>query len=158
MSVNTALKNVKRSKLENEIQVIKVTDNQNFFNVVKKDSFLHFTICNPPFYSSTDDEELSRSKKKTSKFTDGTLIATKNERITDEGELSFVSRIARDSLIAKDMTGWFTSWIGKKSDIDPIKLVIQKLNPPPEDIRVVTLKQGMTNRWVIAWTWMTKSK
>lgn len=106
-------------------------------------------MCNPPFYSSTEDMLVSASSKQRPPFTACTGSA--NEMVTAGGEVAFVSRMIDESLIIKEGCQWYTSMLGKFSSIAPI---VERLRKEGVGNWAVTeFVQGTrTRRWAVAWS------
>jgi 23S rRNA (adenine1618-N6)-methyltransferase len=66
-------------------------------------SSIDFTICNPPFFSST--EERTHRDSSTCPIRD-------NEEMTEGGESQFLVKMAQESIIYKDKVRWFTTMVG----------------------------------------------
>lgn len=74
--------------------------------------------------------------------------------ITEGGELGFISKIIKESLVLKKKVAWYTSMIGLKKTIRPL---VRQLNDAGVDNYVVThFSQGKTSRWAIAWSFHDK--
>lgn len=74
--------------------------------------------------------------------------------ITEGGELEFISKIIKESLVLKKKVTWYTSMIGLKKTIRPL---VRQLNDAGVDNYVVThFSQGKTSRWAIAWSFYDK--
>ncbi|PVV01150.1 hypothetical protein BB560_004443 [Smittium megazygosporum] len=150
LSLDSAQYNVFQNNLTNVIQLIKVDSSDSildFSNPVFPE-LITFTMCNPPFYSST--EEAKDLEKMKSQKIHGLSRYTTNEGIVAGGECSFLTQMVEQSVGFSKRVIWFTSMVGKKSTL---KFVTAKLNQvKAKRIITGTLKQGRTTRWTVAWT------
>ncbi|KAK9365879.1 hypothetical protein V1509DRAFT_631731 [Lipomyces kononenkoae] len=158
LAVSNATKAVARNKLTERILVVKTTPADLLLpNRVFREShaikYFHFTMCNPPFYSSSADYNASQSLKVTSahSFT----AATPEEMITPGGEATFVQRMIDESIElfridASSGNTWYTSMLGK---LDSLKIVVGTLREHRiSNYAVAEFIQGQhTRRWAIAW-------
>ncbi|KAK9239715.1 hypothetical protein V1525DRAFT_436901 [Lipomyces kononenkoae] len=158
LAVSHAAKAVARNKLAERILVVQTAPADPLFpNPLLRDShamqYFHFTMCNPPFYSSSADYNASQSLKVTSahSFT----AATPEEMITPGGEAAFVQRMINESMEAfriHPVTGntWYTSMLGK---LDSLKTVVSTLREHRiSNYAVAEFIQGQhTRRWAVAW-------
>eukprot|EP00965_Chrysotila_dentata_P152149 5027770-Pleurochrysis_carterae.AAC.1 len=80
-------------------------------------------MCNPPFY---DDGEVARGR--------GDLgvrrAASRLEQFTRGGEVGFVRRLIADSLVLRARVTWYTSLLGKKASLRPLKRLLRESGVP----------------------------
>ena len=50
---------------------------------------------------------------------------------------------------------WFTTLLGKKSSLKPLIAVLRRLRVC--QVRVCALRQGLTTRWCLGWTWTARA-
>lgn len=121
------------------------------------------TMCNPPFYSST--EAMQASAKMKVLPANAACTGTYGEMIFDAGgEVGFVGQMIEESLVSRKLSGahkttmpkaksrrtWYTSMLGLKSSVE---ILVNKLKANNVDNWLVTeLTQGETRRWVLAWS------
>lgn len=110
---------------------------------------LDFTICNPPFYSSPADLVASASAKSHPPYSACTGAAV--EMVTPGGEVAFVTRMIKESLVLKRKCQWYTSMLGKLSSVQSLLQQLQKCQV--KNWAVKEFIHGFkTRRWAIAWT------
>jgi len=108
-----------------------------------------FTMCNPPFYASSEEMVASAESKQRPPFSARTGSA--NEMVTPGGEVAFVARMIDESLMIRDECQWFTSMVGKLSSLSPLVKKLKKHNI--ENYAVTEFIQGSkTRRWGLAWS------
>ncbi|KAK9389252.1 hypothetical protein V1515DRAFT_595307 [Lipomyces mesembrius] len=158
LAVSTAAKVVSRNKLTDRILVFKTAPVDPLFahhpcGESHTNDYFHFTMCNPPFYSSSADYNASQNLKVTPahSFT----AAAPEEMITPGGEVAFVKRMIDESIErfrndANTGNTWYTSMLGK---LDSLKVVVSKLRKCGiSNYAVAEFIQGQfTRRWAVAW-------
>ncbi|KAA8546089.1 hypothetical protein F0562_020460 [Nyssa sinensis] len=111
--------------------------------VVKDGERFDFCMCNPPFFETMEEAGLN---PKTS--CGGTL----EEMVCPGGELAFISRIIEDSVQLKQSFRWYTSMVGRKSNL---KILMSRLREVGVTIvKTTEFVQGQTCRWGLAWSFM----
>ena len=99
--INYAIENIEKNSLQNRIKVIKNPDSSTIFPSALIASILSvshpsFLVCNPPFYSDTEDLE-SRSTFKRHK--PNNMVMTKDELGTElGGEVGFIKKMISESI------------------------------------------------------------
>ena len=99
--INYAIENIEKNSLQNRIKVIKNPDSSTIFPSSLITSILSvshpsFLVCNPPFYSDTEDLE-SRSTFKRHK--PNNMVMTKDELGTElGGEVGFIKKMISESI------------------------------------------------------------
>ncbi|KAH9603585.1 hypothetical protein KSS87_015961 [Heliosperma pusillum] len=115
--------------------------------VVREGEKFDFCMCNPPFFESMAEAGLN---PKTS------CGGTTEEMACPGGERAFISRIIEDSVTLKQSFRWYTSMVGRKSNL---KFLTSKLREVGVTIvKTTEFVQGQTCRWGIAWSFMTPAK
>lgn len=147
-----AVANVNRNKMADDITLVKV-DNKDAapLSVVLANTdqqVFHFCMCNPPFYDEVDETPLNRTDHRPPP--DSISTANENESVTKGGEVEFVKKMISDSLVLKGKIKWYTSMVGKKSSLKPLKLYLEENGVKKHTMTI--FKQGKTTRWGIAWT------
>ncbi|GAV66808.1 LOW QUALITY PROTEIN: Methyltransf_10 domain-containing protein, partial [Cephalotus follicularis] len=115
--------------------------------VVKDGGKFDFCMCNPPFFESMEEAGLN---PKTS------CGGTPEEMVCPGGEKEFITRIIDDSDILKQSFRWYTTMVGRKSNL---KFLTSKL----WEVGVTTVKttefvQGQTCRWGLAWSFVAPDR
>ncbi|KAK7319240.1 hypothetical protein RJT34_03958 [Clitoria ternatea] len=109
--------------------------------VVRDDEKFDFCMCNPPFFESLEEAGLN---PKTS------CGGTFEEMVCAGGERAFITRIIEDSTELKHQFRWFTSMIGRKSNL---KCLVSKLwEVGVSIVKTTEFVQGRTSRWGLAWS------
>ncbi|KAK7399822.1 hypothetical protein VNO78_11015 [Psophocarpus tetragonolobus] len=136
--------------LQHSLNALFTTDNNTYHGppilvgVVQDDENFDFCMCNPPFFQSLEEAGLN---PKTS------CGGTSHEMVCPGGERAFITRIIQDSTQLKDRFRWFTSMVGKKSNL---KHLISKLwEVGVTIVKTTEFVQGRTHRWGLAWSFLT---
>lgn len=134
-----AVKNLTNNKLSSEISIRKVGQDEFIKDVLKSDETVHFSMCNPPFF----DEETKGGDCDNEP-------GKPNEMYTGGGEVTFVTRMASESKELGDRVAIFTTMLGHKSSLAPVKKMLDGLGVCSRASS--ELCQGKTMRWTVAWT------
>ncbi|KAL6708074.1 hypothetical protein ACN47E_003508 [Coniothyrium glycines] len=112
---------------------------------------IDFTICNPPFFSST--AEMASSLSGTSKSHAPSTVCTgsENEMVCPGGDVAFVTRILHESLVLREQVSWYTSLLGKLSSLKTIIALLKSHNITNFAVGVIDTG-GSTRRWVVGWS------
>lgn len=117
------------------------------YGVVRDGEKFDFCLCNPPFFESMEEAGLN---PKTS------CGGTPEEMVCPGGEEAFISRIIQDSVELKQSIRWYTSMVGRKSNM---KILISKLREVGVTIvKTTEFVQGQTCRWGLAWSFSSPAK
>ncbi|KAL2066324.1 hypothetical protein VTL71DRAFT_2395 [Oculimacula yallundae] len=149
-SFQYAKQNVQDNGLQNRIKLLQ-TQSEDPLLPLDKMGFenIDFSMCNPPFYTSTTEMLSSASLKSRPPFTACTGSAS--EMVTPGGEVHFISRMIDESLRLKDRVQWYTSMLGKFSSVEPL---VKKLRENGVGNFAVTefVQGSRTRRWGLAWS------
>jgi len=158
ISVENAKKIIKKNNLENNIAIKLQTDKNNFFIGAIDEEYVDITMCNPPFHASLKDA-LSANKQKRNNLNktrssdlDEKLNfgGQKSELWCKGGEILFLKKMAKESLLFSKKVGYFTSLISKKENIKPIEKILKKLGAL--DIKIIEMTHGNKISRIIAWS------
>lgn len=144
-SINHAQHIITTNQL-NKIKILNVVNDPNEF-FPQGESFT-FTMCNPPFFKSRD--EMLRNSSFKEKLNRGSVVASDDELITENGEVGFVTNMIKESLNHQESIIWFSSLLGKKNSIDSVINVLQNVNC--ENFFIRDYQLGNTKRWIIFWS------
>lgn len=148
-SYESARENLMTNGLTDQIQLVQIESQNIPLLGSVKGTGCSATICNPPFYSSTEDICTRKADKKTESKT--SLNYSSSESIYPGGEVAFISRIIEESDRLREKVTWYTSLVGLKDSISPLQGKLALLKPKPT-IKVMSSHVGSTTRWVLAWS------
>lgn len=156
-SCNYARTNVERNDLTGLIEVIHQDDHTKIFSKIDNRlafQAVDFCLCNPPFFSSSNDLDSTVSSKKNRTgrrpLPHNGRTGINCELIVDGGECEFVQKIIDESCQLKDRIKIYTTMLGHKSSVDKIIKSFVKLGIT--NFCQTEFCQGHTTRWGIAWT------
>ncbi|KAK2980581.1 hypothetical protein RJ640_029168 [Escallonia rubra] len=114
---------------------------------VKDGEKFDFCMCNPPFFETIEEAGLN---PKTS------CGGTPAEMVCPGGEQAFISRIIEDSVQLKQSFRWYTSMVGRKSNL---KTLISHLRSVGVSVvKTTEFVQGQTCRWGLAWSFVPPAR
>lgn len=110
---------------------------------------LDFVMCNPPFYSSSED--MSRAYGSKAMPPSAVCTGSTNEMICPGGDAGFVTRILEESLRLRHRVRWYSSMLGRLASV---QILVAKLREHGiGNFAVTNLKAGRkTRRWAVAWS------
>lgn len=123
-----------------------------FDGIIQPKEYFHFTMCNPPFYTSKENAEReTRQKQKGLAYSADAkrnFGGQANELWCNGGEALFIKRMIKQSLAFKKQVGVFTSLVSKSENLPKIKKQLIKLGARYE---VVKMEQGNKKSRIITW-------
>ena len=72
--------------------------------------------------------------------------------VTPGGEVAFVERMLKESVVLRDRVGWFSSMLGKRGSLFAIVPKLQDAGIDKWGGREF-VQGNKTRRWAIAWSW-----
>ncbi|KAK0746869.1 hypothetical protein B0T18DRAFT_412668 [Schizothecium vesticola] len=110
---------------------------------------IDFVMMNPPFYTSEDDM-LSSAKDK-ARPPHSICTGAPVEMVCQGGEVAFVGRLLRESLVLRECVQWYTAMVGKATSLEA--LVEQLRGHKINNFAVTEFVQGSkTRRWALGWS------
>ncbi|CEI62826.1 hypothetical protein FVEN_g599 [Fusarium venenatum] len=149
-SLEYARKNVTLNNLDERINVVQ---RENTDSLIPLDDLnvhrIAFTMCNPPFYKSEQELVESAEKKAFPPFT--ACTGAKVEMVIEGGEVAFVGRMLKESLVLQERVQWYTSMFGFRTSL---LAFVRKLKENKIDNYAVTefIQGSKTKRWAVAWS------
>ncbi|WVO19840.1 uncharacterized protein IAS62_001130 [Cryptococcus decagattii] len=110
-----------------------------------------FTICNPPFFAST--QEMLQGVELKDRQAHAAPTASDNELITRGGELAFITSMIRESIDIGQRCTWYTTLVGKYSSLQPLIETLRDLKI--DNYFITNIKQSRTSRWILGWSHTT---
>ncbi|CAG5136646.1 unnamed protein product [Candidula unifasciata] len=111
-----------------------------------------FCMCNPPFFADHMEAQAITNTRSADRPEASTLsTASPQECIAQGGEVGFVRQMIDESTVLRDKIRVFTSMVGKKSSLAPLKAEL--LHQKVAKYSTTEFCQGKTMRWGIAWTY-----
>ncbi|XP_035692171.1 RNA N6-adenosine-methyltransferase mettl16-like isoform X1 [Branchiostoma floridae] len=151
-SYTYAVNNVSRNNKQDNITVKSVKRDEGLLKFLNEDeSYFDFCMCNPPFYANDlEAQGLLPDRGSERPLPSSISTASEAERVASGGEVGHVSRIILESLQLQQRIGFYTSMLGKKSSLKPLKEMLKENGI--ENFTCTEFCQGRTMRWGIVWT------
>lgn len=153
----------KNYKLRSTLEIRRQEKANNFFyDILKPEEKVDFTICNPPFHASAADAQkasLKKQKNLKGKRPNKSLLnfgGQHNELWTKGGEARFVKDMIYESKHFGKQCLWFTSLISKEATLKPTYKILEKVNAT--DVKTIEMGQGHKISRFIAWTFLTEQE
>jgi 23S rRNA (adenine1618-N6)-methyltransferase len=112
---------------------------------------LDFTICNPPFFTDTNDMSSSLKGEGKSWKPNAVCTGAEVEMVCEGGDLGFVTKIVNESLVLREKVQWYSSMLGKLSSAKAVIDLLKNHNITNWAVGVVDTG-ATTKRWVVAWS------
>ncbi|WP_269222223.1 23S rRNA (adenine(1618)-N(6))-methyltransferase RlmF [Flavobacterium sp. IMCC34518] len=134
-----------------------------FKNIIEPEDKFTFTICNPPFHSSSEEATKS-SIRKVNNLTPNTPKTAKPvlnfggqnaELWCEGGELGFIKQMIFESAKYPMQCLWFTTLVSKQSNLNTI---YKTLNNVAAIHKTIEMAQGQKTSRIVAWTFMTEAQ
>ena len=157
ISVENAKKIVENNGLEDEITIKLQGDKNNFFKGIIDNDYVDITMCNPPFHASLK-EAISANKRKRNNLNKTRDIkldeklnfgGQKAELWCKGGEILFLKKMARESVLYGENVGYFTSLISKGENVKPMEKILKKLGA--SEIKIIEMTRGNKISRIIIW-------
>lgn len=162
-SLDSAQKIIEANSLSEKITLILQPNPAKMFSgILTENTFVDFTMCNPPFHSSTEEAEKS-SRRKVKNLTGKKVMkpllnfaGVENELTYEGGEHNFIHNMINDSRNFATNVFWFTTLVSKKSNLKGIYKALNDL----EVNQIKTIPMGTANKTsrIIAWSFSTKAE
>ncbi|PZX94269.1 23S rRNA (adenine(1618)-N(6))-methyltransferase RlmF [Flavobacterium aquariorum] len=134
-----------------------------FKNIIAPEDRFTFTICNPPFHSSSEEATKS-SLRKVNNLTPNAPKAAKPvlnfggqnaELWCEGGELGFIKQMIYESAKYPMQCLWFTTLVSKQSNLNTI---YKTLNNVAAIHKTIEMAQGQKTSRIVAWTFMSEAQ
>jgi 23S rRNA (adenine1618-N6)-methyltransferase len=165
-SINHAKSNLSTKKLKKNVKLRFQSESSSIFkNIIKSDEKFDFVMCNPPFYSSQEEAESMGQRKiknlnankeskghkkiKNVKRSESAFGGRNAELWCSGGELSFITKMIRESVSYKDQCSLFTTLVSNKENLGPLSKELEKLSLSYESIKMT---HGKKITHILTWT------
>jgi len=130
-----------------------VDESELLEGILEPDTVYDFCMCNPPFYSSTeelDPKNVARTPNRPAPR--NAHSGTPTELVAPGGETAFVAAIIQDSNKLKTTVRIYSVMLGHKSSVEKVKNLLQDSGITSASVTTSEFCQGRTMRWGVAWT------
>lgn len=137
-AISAARRNCEMNKLDS-VTVVRTEPNAGFIpSATPGNRALSLTVCNPPFHAAMPETH--------------NPAGAPAQLATDGGEYEFLRGFATES-VHHAQVPWFTSLIGRKTDLKRIASFLASSCVRAAHVLTVELSQGgRTTRWAVAWS------
>ena len=149
--------------LKGKIEIREQSNSDNIFTgIIGKNDRFDFTLCNPPFHRSAEEanfgtqrknRNLTKQKSKNSALNFG---GQANELWCPGGEVAFIKKMIRQSVVHGKKVFWFSTLVSKKENLSTIYKALKLLNPV--EVHTIEMKQGQKVTRIVAWTFLNKAQ
>jgi 23S rRNA (adenine1618-N6)-methyltransferase len=134
-----------------------------FKKIITPEDRFTFTICNPPFHSSSEEATKSSIRKVTNLDSNVSKTAKpvlnfgghNAELWCEGGELGFIKQMIFESAKYPMQCLWFTTLVSKQSNLNTI---YKTLNNVGAIHKTIEMAQGQKTSRIVAWTFMTPAQ
>ncbi|KAI0273225.1 hypothetical protein BGY98DRAFT_1090782 [Russula aff. rugulosa BPL654] len=150
VSLASAQANINRNGLSERITLLRGDTAGPVLLPLFKDTAtsFDFSMCNPPFYASTEEATQSAAAKEL--LPNAVCTGADVEMITTGGEEAFVSKMVGESVTLGKRCRWYTSMVGKQSSLTALVTLLRTHSIT--NYALTELVQGHTRRWALAWS------
>ncbi|XP_033748089.1 RNA N6-adenosine-methyltransferase mettl16-like [Pecten maximus] len=147
-------RNIENNGMKERIKVKRASavDETVLCSVLEDESdMFDFCMCNPPFFADhLEAQAVAKSRNYSRTDPKSACTASFTESIVEGGEVNFLKRMIKDSMELRNKIRIYSSMIGKKSSLPPLKEELRRLQVPK--FTTTEFCQGKTMRWGLAWT------
>lgn len=153
-AVLAAKANVGSNKqLSKTIEIRHQKNNANIFDgIIQPGEYFHFTMCNPPFYTSEKEamQETKRKQKNLAFSADAkrNFGGQANELWCNGGEALFLKRMIKQSAGFKKQVGVFSSLVSKSEHLYKLLKLLKKLNAEYDTVK---MQHGNKKTRILVW-------
>ena len=133
-----------------------------FEGILNTDEKIDFSICNPPFHSSTEEAEKS-SRRKVKNLSGKKVVRPElnfagisNELTCEGGEHAFIHNMIKESEQFGKNCYWFSTLVSKKSNLKGIYKVLNDMEAT--GIKTIPIGTGNKSSRIIAWSFLSKEE
>lgn len=155
------------NSLINKVEIRKQNSPNLIFNgIIKKHEKYDLTLCNPPFHSSKEEATNGSQRKwnnlnknKNNEPTHNNRLnfgGTSNELWCEGGEIAFIKKMIKESLLFSSQVLWFTCLVSKKENIRPLQLALKKVKCL--NVKIIKMEQGQKTSRFIAWSFFSSDE
>lgn len=122
-----------------------------FKNVIHSNDYYHYTLCNPPFYSSEEEARKANAQKNRNLGISKhhrNFKGISNELWCNGGEALFIKRMIKESVLFKSQVQWFTCLVSQSEHIPKIYKQLAKIKAIH---KTIPMTHGNKKTRFIAW-------
>ena len=133
-----------------------------FTGILNSDEKIDFSMCNPPFHSSTEEaQKVSRRKVKNLsgkkvQRPELNFAGISNELICEGGESTFIHNMITESQDFAKNCFWFSTLVSKQSNLKGIYKSLNEMDVA--QIKTIPIGTGNKSSRIIAWSFLSKEE
>lgn len=128
-----------------------------FKEIIKPSDQFELTMCNPPFHASIAEAKAANQRKRNNlnqrkavRRGDHLNFGGQNAELwCADGEIGFLTRMAKESVDYSRQVYCFTSLVSKRENVAPLKKLLSRLGA--KKIDVINMSQGQKVSRLLAW-------
>ncbi|MBN3581322.1 23S rRNA (adenine(1618)-N(6))-methyltransferase RlmF [Algoriphagus aestuarii] len=130
--------------------------------IIKADDIFDLSICNPPFHESQEAaaagslRKVKNLKGKKEQKVQLNFGGQSNELWCKGGELSFIQKMIRESIVYKYNCFWFTTLVSKEEHLKELILALKKARIAER--KIIPMTHGNKKSRILAWTFLNPEK
>ena len=147
--------------LEGKVECRLQEDPKAFFTgILSNDEKIDFSMCNPPFHSSTEEAQKVSHRKvknlsgKKSAKVELNFAGISNELICEGGEAKFIHNMITESQDFAKNCFWFTTLVSKQSTLKGIYKSLNEMEVA--QVKTIPIGTGNKSSRIIAWSFLSK--
>ena len=149
--------------LEGKVECRLQEDPKAFFTgILSNDEKIDFSMCNPPFHSSTEEAQKVSHRKvknlsgKKSAKVELNFAGISNELICEGGEAKFIHNMITESQDFAKNCFWFTTLVSKQSTLKGIYKSLNEMQVA--QVKTIPIGTGNKSSRIIAWSFLSKEE
>jgi 23S rRNA (adenine1618-N6)-methyltransferase len=130
-----------------------------FKGIILSDEQYDFTMCNPPFHSSSEEaSEGNKRKQKNLGLKSSALnFGGQNQELWClGGEKAFILKMIKESESYRHQCLWFTSLVSKKENLNTFQNELKKNSAA--EVQIIEMSQGQKKTRILAWTFQDQNQ
>lgn len=151
------------TSLEGKVECRLQEDPKAFFTgILSNDEKIDFSMCNPPFHSSTEEAQKVSHRKvknlsgKKSPKVELNFAGISNELICEGGEAKFIHNMITESQDFAKNCFWFTTLVSKQSTLKGIYKSLNEMEVA--QVKTIPIGTGNKSSRIIAWSFLSKEE
>lgn len=141
---------------------LRLQENSEWFfaGILSGEDKVDFTICNPPFHSSTEDAQKSSRRKvknlsgKNTKRPPLNFAGISTELVYEGGEHTFIHNMIRESREFAENCYWFSTLVSKKSNLKGVYRSLDEMEV--SQVKTIPIGTGNKSSRIVAWSYLSK--
>ena len=149
--------------LEGKVECRLQEDPKAFFaGILSNEEKIDFSMCNPPFHSSTEEAQKVSHRKvknlsgKKSAKVELNFAGISNELICEGGEAKFIHNMITESQDFAKNCFWFTTLVSKQSTLKGIYKSLNEMEVA--QVKTIPIGTGNKSSRIIAWSFLSKEE